>query len=67
MSATLDIAKYLPLLIPILLLQLGLIVFALVDLARRERTRGPKWMWVIIIILGELIGPIIYFLVGREE
>ena len=57
----------LPFLIPILLIQLGLIIFALVDLVRREKTRGPKWLWAIIILFGELIGPIIYFLVGREE
>lgn len=61
------ISQWLPLLIPILLLQLGLMIAALIDLAKRERTRGPKWMWVIIIILGELIGPIVYFVVGREE
>jgi hypothetical protein len=57
----------LPFLIPILVIQLGLIIFALVDLVRREKTRGPKWLWAIIILFGELIGPIIYFLVGREE
>jgi len=54
-------------LIPIILLQVGLMLFALVDLVRRERTRGPKWLWAIIIILGELLGPILYLLVGREE
>jgi hypothetical protein len=62
-----DISSIIPYLIPIIILQLGLMVFALVDLARRERTRGPKWMWALIIILGELIGPILYFIIGREE
>jgi len=51
----------------VILLQLGLMVFALIDLARREKTRGPKWLWVLVIVLGELIGPIVYLLVGREE
>ena len=54
-------------LIPLVLLQLGLMAFCLVDLARREKTRGPKWLWAIVIVLGELLGPIIYLLVGREE
>jgi DMSO reductase anchor subunit len=58
---------YLPYLIPVLLLQLGLAIFCLIDLARRNRTKGPKWMWAIIIILGELIGPLVYLLIGREE
>lgn len=61
------ILELLPYLIPILLLQLVLIVVALIDLARRERTRGPKWLWVLIILFVNLIGPIIYFVVGREE
>lgn len=61
------IRPYLPFLIPILLLQLGLIVVALIDLFRRPATNGPKWLWVIIIILINFIGPIIYFLVGRKE
>jgi DMSO reductase anchor subunit len=61
------ISDYLPLLIPVVLLQLGLAIFCLVDLARRNKTRGPKWMWAIIIIFGELVGPLVYLLIGREE
>ncbi len=62
-----SITRFLPLIIPILLIQLGLMVFCLIDLSRRERTKGPKWLWAVIIIFGELIGPVIYLLVGREE
>ncbi len=62
-----QLRELLPFLIPILLLQLGLMAVALVDLARRERTRGPKWAWVLIILCVNLIGPIIYFVFGREE
>jgi bacteriorhodopsin len=61
------IRQYLPLIIPLLVLQLALMVVALRDLARREKTKGPKWLWAVVIVLGELIGPVIYFLVGREE
>ena len=59
--------KLLPFLIPILLLQLVLMVVALVDLVRREKTHGPKWLWAIIIVFGELLGPIIYLIFGRAE
>jgi len=61
------ILQLLPLIIPLVLLQLILMIVALVDLSKREKTRGPKWLWAIIIILGELIGPILYFIIGREE
>jgi hypothetical protein len=61
------IQKYLPLLVPLIVIQLGLMIFALVDIFRREKTRGPKWLWIVVVVLGEMIGPILYFVVGREE
>ena len=59
--------QYLPLLIPILIIQLALVVAALIDLVRRPSTRGPKWVWVLVILFVNFIGPIIYFVVGRED
>ncbi|HVP10096.1 MAG TPA: PLD nuclease N-terminal domain-containing protein [Phycisphaerae bacterium] len=48
-------------------LQLVLQVLALVDLVRREREPQPaKWVWCIIVILGGLIGAIVYWAVGRR-
>ena len=68
MNANTDLLmKILPLLIPVLVIQLGLLVFALVDLVRRQRTKGPKWVWAAVIVFVNIIGPIIYLLVGREE
>jgi len=56
------------LIIPLVVVQLILIVYCLVDLVHREKVKGlPKWAWGIIICLGELIGPIVYLLVGRAE
>jgi hypothetical protein len=62
-----QLMKLLPLLIPLFLIQLGLMITALVDLIKREKTKGPKWMWIIIVVFVNIIGPIIYFVVGREE
>ena len=59
--------ELLPFLVPILLLQITLLVIALVDLIRRERTRGPKWVWAIVIVVVNIIGPIVYLLFGRKE
>jgi drug/metabolite transporter (DMT)-like permease len=61
------IVQFLPYIIPLLILQLILLVVALVDLIKRERTRGPKWLWAILIVFGELIGPILYLVIGRED
>jgi len=62
-----EISQILPLLIPIIIIELGLMIWALIDLIKQPATRGPKWMWVLIIILVNFIGPIIYFIIGREE
>ena len=57
------------LLAPLIVIQLGLVIFALYDLLRPERqVRGDsKLMWGLIIVFINLIGPILYFLVGRRE
>jgi hypothetical protein len=59
--------KYIPLLIPVVVIELGLMIAALIDLIRREQTNGPKWIWILVIVLVNFIGPIIYFIVGRKE
>jgi hypothetical protein len=61
------IKQWLPLLIPVVILEFGLMIAALVDLIKREKTKGPKWVWVLVIVLMNLFGPIVYFLVGRDE
>lgn len=61
------LTRLLPLLIPILLIQLALMIYCLVDLARRKATKGPKWLWVVLVVLGQLWGPILYLIVGRQE
>ena len=62
-------AQILLLLTPIIVIELGLIVFALRDLVRPERqVRGDsKLMWGILIVVFGLLGPILYLTVGRRE
>ena len=62
-----ELIPYLPLLIPLFVIQIGLMITALIDLLKQNSTRGPKWMWVVIILFVNIIGPIIYFVAGREE
>ena len=57
------------LLIPIVVIQLGLMIAALVDLERDERRvrGGSKLVWAVVIVFVNIFGPILYFLAGREE
>ena len=67
MAGLSKLQQYIPYLIPVLIIQLVLMISALVDLIRREHTRGPKWVWVLVILFVNYIGPIIYFVAGRKE
>jgi hypothetical protein len=55
------------LLAPIFIIQIILLIVSLVDLFRIERTNGPKWMWVLIILIVNILGPILYFVIGRRN
>ena len=62
-----ELVEVLPLLVPLLLVWFILLVAGLRDLIPRERTRGPKWVWYIIVICFSMLGPVAYFLFGRDE
>jgi drug/metabolite transporter (DMT)-like permease len=62
-----ELSQYIPLLIPLFLLQLVLTAAALIDIFRNKRTKGPQWVWVLVVVFVATIGPLIYFLAGREE
>ena len=56
-------------LIPVIILvvaELALAVFCIVDLIRRPAVLGDrKWLWVLLIVLFTLPGSIIYLAIGR--
>ncbi|QQK81482.1 PLDc_N domain-containing protein [Salicibibacter cibi] len=55
------------LILPIVLIDLTLKIVALIDLYRRPRANGPKWMWTLAILIVSTFGPIIYFIFGRSK
>jgi len=63
-----QIIKMLPFLIPLVILELVLLVVALIDIIKRQSVTGNnKVVWVLIIVLFQIIGPIVYFVFGRKE
>jgi hypothetical protein len=51
------IKSILPLLAPILIIQLGLAIYCLTDLARRALIRGPRWLWIAGLIVSAIALP----------
>jgi hypothetical protein len=63
-----EIAKLVPILIPIVLIELALMVAAIVDLVKHPKTRYlPRWVWVLLVLFFQIFGPILYFIIGREQ
>ena len=66
---TMSFQELLPIIAPLLVVQLILMIIALVDLSRREaeRVRGPKWVWAIVSVVVATLGPIVYLVFGRKD
>lgn len=63
-----QISEVIKLIWPIAVLQLILQIIAIVDIFKKKKTRNLSMpIWVTIIILGEILGPVVYFLIGRSE
>lgn len=61
------ILEIIKLLAPIIIIQLALVIFALYRLAKDEVKYFPKWGWALVIIFINMVGPIIYLIMGRER
>ena len=67
--ANIELKDILPLLIPLIIVQLGLLIYALWHInTHKTYKRGSRTLWNIVAIVGmEFIGPILYLVLGREE
>jgi hypothetical protein len=56
-------------LLPLVVIEVGLVVFSLVDLFKTDRrvVGGNKLVWALVIVLIGTIGPIVYLLAGRKQ
>ncbi|AFK86338.1 MULTISPECIES: PLD nuclease N-terminal domain-containing protein [Thermoanaerobacterium] len=52
---------------PLIIIQLGLMIFSIYRLTKDKVRFLPKWAWLIIIVLGEILGPLMFLIIGREK
>ena len=64
-----DIKELLPFLVPLAIVQFALLGYTLFHiLSHKTYKRGSRGLWVAVVLVGmQFIGPILYFLLGREE
>lgn len=67
MNETMEFSKLIGILAPVLIIQFVLMIIALVLCVKAEETRGPKVMWVLIILFVNIFGPVAFLLFGRRK
>ncbi|PDZ20820.1 PLD nuclease N-terminal domain-containing protein [Bacillus cereus] len=53
--------------LPIVLVGALLVFIALIDLYRHRKTRKNVLVWTLIILFVNVLGPILYFVIGRKD
>ncbi|MDT2010608.1 PLDc N-terminal domain-containing protein [Carnobacterium divergens] len=54
--------------VPLIVIELGVTVTALIHVLTHDRYRfGNKGIWITIVLLFQLIGSIVYFVLGKED
>jgi hypothetical protein len=62
------LVEYLPFLIPVVIAELALAVTALVHVLKHPHYRfGNQVAWILVVLLIQIIGPVLYFVAGRGE
>lgn len=64
-----NLKEMLPFLIPLVIVQFALLSYTLYHvLTHQTYKRGSRALWLVVVIAGmEFIGPILYFILGKED
>lgn len=64
-----NISELLPFLIPLILVEFALLGYTLWHiLTHNNYKRGTRTLWLVVSIIGmQFVGPILYFVLGKEE
>lgn len=62
------IIEYLPFLIPIILIEIGLAITALIHVLKHPTYKfWNRTIWIFVVLLFQIIGPILYFTMGKGD
>lgn len=67
-AAEFEIGDYLPLIIPLILIQFGLMIYVLVHILKHDHYKtGNRILWIVVSCVFSIVGPILYIVLGKEE
>lgn len=62
------IKQYLPILIPIIILEIGLMLYSLSHVLKHNKYKlGNRMIWIFIVIFIQIVGPVLYLIIGKED
>lgn len=65
---TADIIQYLPVIIPLAIAEITLALIALVHVLKHPDYKfGNKIIWILVVLIIQFIGPVVYFAFGRGD
>jgi len=60
--------KIIPLLIPLVVLQFGLMLYAVIDIMKKRTTKTLNVaLWLVIACMVNMIGPVLYIIFGKAD
>ena len=64
-----NVTEILPFLIPLIIVEFALLGYTLWHILTHESYKhGSRILWIVVAIIGmQFIGPILYFIFGKEE
>ncbi|SHI58314.1 Phospholipase_D-nuclease N-terminal [Clostridium cavendishii DSM 21758] len=63
-----NIKESIPFLIPIIIVEFSLMLAAVVHILKHDKFKiGNKVIWIIVSVFIQIIGPILYFTIGRSD
>ena len=61
------IIRLLLILSPLIAINFVLVIVAVLSIARKALPWSQKWVWLLVILLFDLIGPVLYFAIGSGK
>ncbi|HDR7690087.1 PLD nuclease N-terminal domain-containing protein [Bacillus toyonensis] len=62
-----DLMSILPIILPVIAVGALLVLIAFIDLYRHRKIRKNVLVWTLIILFINILGPILYFVLGRKD
>lgn len=62
-----QLMDYMVVILPLVILNLGLVIFSLIKIIKEGVANLNKGLWIIIVLVFNMVGPVLFLLLGRKK